>query len=98
PPPWPEPGASQTAPESHFSVSGLSAASAPALEGPLTVIFKGGRVPEQMQNFMLTANALTDLDADHYEQIPLDRIDMPATARANRAGGLEFRVPGASRD
>ena len=98
PPPWPEPGASQTAPESHFSGSGLSAASAPALAGPLTVIFKDGRAPEEMRNFMLTAKSLTDLDADRYEQIPLDQIDLAATARANRASGLEFRIPGASRD
>lgn len=98
PPPWPEPGASQTTPESHFSVSGLSAASVPPLEGPLRVFFKDGRAPEEMQNFMLTAKSLTDLDADHYEQIPLDQVDVDATARANRASGLEFRVPGASRD
>lgn len=98
PPPWPEPPASEPDPESHFSVSGLSAASSPALEGPLTVIFKGGRAPEKMQNYMLTATALTDLDADHYERISLNQIDLAATARANRASGLEFRVPGASRD
>lgn len=98
PPPWPEPAGSEPAPDSHFSVAGLSAASAPALEGPLTVIFKSGRAPETMQNYMLTAKSLTDLDADHYEQIPLDRIDLAATERANHASGLEFRVPGASRD
>lgn len=98
PPPWPEPPPSQTAPESHFSVSGQSAAIAPPLEGPLKVIFKGARAPETMQNFMLTSKALTDLDADHYEQIPLDQIDMAATVSANRASGLDFRVPGASQD
>ena len=98
PPPWPEPGPSQIAPGSHFSVSGQSAAIAPPLEGPLTVIFKGGRAPEQMQNYMLTAKALTDLDAAHYEQIPLEQIDLAATVSANRASGLEFRVPGAPRD
>lgn len=98
PPPWPEPPPSQTAPDSHFSVSGQSAAIAPPLEGPLTVIFKGGRAPEQMQNYMLTAKAITDLDADHYEQIPLEQIDITATVSANRASGLQFRVPGAPRD
>jgi hypothetical protein len=98
PPPWPEPPASEPTPGSHFSVSGLSAASAPALEGPLTVIFSGGRAPEKMQNYMLTATALTDLDAGHYEQIPLTQIDLAATARANHASGMEFRIPGASRD
>ena len=42
--------------------------------------------------------ALTDLDAGHYEQIPLNQIDLAATARANHASGMEFRIPGASRD
>lgn len=98
PPPWPEPEAPQTVPGSHFSVSGLSAASAPRLEGPLTVIFKVKRAPEKIRNYMLTSKALTDLDAGHYEQIPLDQIDIAATERANRANGLQFHVPGASRD
>lgn len=98
PPPWPGPGASGTAPENPPSESGVSAAFVPPLDGPLTVIFKGGRAPEKMQDFMLTAKALTDLDTHHYEQIPLDQIDISATAQANRANGLDFEVPGASRD
>ena len=98
PPPWPEPPASEPTPGSHFSVAGQSAAIAPPLEGPLTVIFQGGRAPEKMQNYMLTATALTDLDADHYEQIPLNQIDLAATARANHASGLAFRIPAAPRD
>ena len=98
PPPWPGPQAAQPAPGSHFSVSGLSAASAPPLEGPLTVVFKGGRAPETMQNYMVTSKALTDLDPNHYQQIPLDQIDIAATMRANRANGLEFQIPGASQD
>jgi hypothetical protein len=97
PPPWPGPGASGMAPENQPGNTGVSAAFTPPLGGgPLTVVFKGGRAPEQMQNYMLTAKTLTDLDADHYEQIPLDQIDVAATAHANRSSGLEFQVPGAS--
>jgi hypothetical protein len=99
PPPWPGPGPAENIPENPPTNTGISAAFEPPLEGgPLTVIFKGGRAPEKMQNYMVTAKALTDLDADHYEQIPLDQIDVPATARANRASGMEFQVPAASRD
>jgi hypothetical protein len=98
PPPWPGPGASGTAPENQPSNSGVSAAFAPPLEGPLTVVFKGGRAPEKMQDYMVTPKVLTDLDTDHYEQIPLDQIDVAATAQANRASGLGFQVPDASRD
>ena len=98
PPPWPGPGASGAAPQIQPSDSGLHAAFEPPLEGPLTVVFKNGRAPQTMQDYMLTAKVLTDLDAHHYEQIPLDQIDITATANANRASGQDFQVPGASRD
>ncbi|HEV2135060.1 MAG TPA: hypothetical protein VGR47_12550 [Terracidiphilus sp.] len=99
PPPWPGPGTPEYVPENPPSDTGVSAAFAPPLQGgSLTVIFKGGRAPEKMQNYMVTAKTLTDFDAGHYEQIPLDQIDVAATAQANRASGLDFQVPGASRD
>ncbi|HEV2323352.1 MAG TPA: hypothetical protein VGS10_05330 [Terracidiphilus sp.] len=98
PPPWPGPGAFGTAPENQSSTSGLSAAFAHPFDGPLTVIFKDGRAPEKMQDYMLTPKLLTDLDTHHYEQIPLDQIDIPATAKANRDSGQNFQVPGASQD
>ncbi len=63
----------------------------------LTVIFKSGRTPETMQNYMVNSRALTDLDQQRYEQIPLDQIDIAATEQANRARGLQFEVPAASR-
>lgn len=65
---------------------------------PLTVVFKDGRAPVQMQNYMMTATVLTDLDARHYAQIPVDQIDVAATRQANSAAGVGFAVPGASRD
>lgn len=99
PPPWPGPATAQSVPENPPANTGVSAAFAPPLEGPLTVVFKGNRAPEKIQNYMVTASALTDLDAGHYEQIPLTQIDITATAQANRSSGLEFNVPGApSRD
>jgi hypothetical protein len=98
PQPWPEPPPTEPAPGNHFTVSGLDSAMASPLEGPITVVFKGNRAPEKMQNYMLTETALTDLDADHYEKIPLNQIDITATAEANRASGVEFQVPGASPD
>lgn len=66
-----------------------------APEQPLTVIFKSGRAPVKMQNYMMTTKVLTDLDSQHYEQIPLDEIDVAATQRANSAAGVGFQVPGA---
>ena len=75
-----------------------AAVSAPVDEQPLTVIFKGGRAPVKMQNYMMTAKVLTDLDPRHYERIPLDEINIAATQRVNSAAGVEFDVPGTSRD
>jgi hypothetical protein len=65
-------------------------------EQPLTVIFKTGRAPVKMQNYMMTAKVLTDLDSQHYEQIPLDQIDFAATQRVNGSTGVGFQIPGAS--
>jgi hypothetical protein len=70
--------------------NGVSAAPAPA--GALTVIFNDGRPPEQIHNFLLTPGTLTVLDAQ-YRQIPLAQIDVEATRQANRAAGVDFRVP-----
>jgi hypothetical protein len=60
---------------------------------PLTVIFKDGRAAESIENYMMTATVLTDLDSHHYERIPLDQIDLAATQQANRANGVDFQIP-----
>lgn len=65
-----------------------------APEDPVTVIFKDGRAPEQIHNYLLTSTTLTVLDA-HYRQIPLDDVNIAATVAANRAAGVDFRVPAA---
>ncbi len=72
--------------------------SAPVPEQPLTVIFNNGRAPVKVQNYMMTSRVLTDLDSQHYEQIPLGEIDLAATQQANSAAGVEFQIPGASRE
>jgi hypothetical protein len=72
--------------------------SAPVPEQPLTVIFNSSRAPVIMQNYMMSATVLTDLDSQHYEQIPIDQIDVAATKRVNSATGVGFEIPDASRD
>ena len=64
----------------------------------LTVIFTNGRAPQEMQNYMISSSALTVLDRDHQEQIPLDQIDVAATQKANRARGINFQVPAPAGD
>lgn len=70
-------------------------ASAATPQEAVTLIFKDGRAPETIHNFMLTADSLTVLDGA-YQRIPLDQIDVAATQSANRAAGISFEVPGSS--
>jgi hypothetical protein len=83
--------------EYHFATTAPSAPS-PITSKPLTVIFKGSRAPQKMQNYMVTSTALTDLDSENFEKIPLDQVDIAATQQANRSSGIDFQVPVASRD
>ena len=78
--------------EYHFATSSPSAPT-PIASKPLTVIFKGGRAPQKMQNYMVTSTALTNLDGEQFEKIPLDQIDVAATQLANRSSGIDFQVP-----
>jgi hypothetical protein len=96
PPPYPDEGYGAS-PQQPAALP-PNAASAPVPNQPLTVIFKNGRAPAKMQNYMMTPKVLTDLDPLHYEQIPLDQVDVVATRWANGAAGVAFQVPGASRD
>lgn len=94
----PTPRSSSVAPqrqEYHFS---SAPASTPISSKPLTVIFKGARAPEKMQNYMVTASTLTDLDSGNFEKIPLSEIDVAATQQANRRSGIDFQIPAASQD
>jgi len=71
-------------------------AAAPARpDQPRTRILKSGRAPIKVRNYLMTSRVLTDLDSQHYEQIPLDQIDLAATQRINTAAGVDFQVPGA---
>ncbi len=81
-----------------YAASGSAISSAPAPGQPLTVFFKDGRAPVTVQNYMLTTKVFTDLDPQHYAQIPLDQIDLAATQQANSAAGVDFQVPGAASD
>src|SRR5580698_10578483 len=69
------------------------ASAAPSPAQPLVVIFKSGRDPMKIENYLITARVLTDLDSQHYEQIPLDEINLAATQNFNKVAGVDFQVP-----
>lgn len=104
PPPYPPPYPNQGPPYSNDAPLAQAGAAAPAVPAPalsaqpLTVIFKGGRAPIEVENYLMTAKVLTDLDSEHYEQIPLDQIDLAATKRFNTFAGVDFQIPAPSRN
>jgi hypothetical protein len=86
--PWPygsQPAPSQSEPSSP-----------PPPEAPVTLVFKDGRPPQQIHNYLLTATTLSVLD-QHRQDIPVDQIDLAATEKVNRAAGVPFALPGGSR-
>lgn len=85
----------QSAPNTSPRQPYTGGSAAPQSQETVTLIFKDGRAPQKIHNYMLTANTLTVLD-QHYQQIPLDQIDVDATAAANRSAGIRFQVPGAN--
>jgi len=86
--PWPY--GSQPAP------SQAEPSSPPLPEAPVTLVFKDGRPPQQIHNYLLTATTLSVLD-QRRQDIPVDQIDLAATAKVNRDAGVSFALPGGSR-
>lgn len=70
--------------------------SPPLPQQSVTVVFNDGRPSEQIHNYLITPTTLTVLD-QKYREIPLDQINLAATQKTNRADGVDFRVPTASR-
>jgi len=73
-----------------------AAASASQASDPVTLVFRDGRPPEQIHNYMLSRTTLSVLDGRHRE-IPVNELDLPATEKANRAAGVDFRLPDGAR-
>ena len=89
--PAPYPGPSYSAPSTE-----PHSRPAPAREQAVTLVFKDGRQPEQIHNYLMTANTLYVEDPRHRE-IPIDELDLAATAKLNREAGVNFELPGGSR-
>jgi hypothetical protein len=70
--------------------------SAPAGEDTVTLIFKDGRPPEQIHNYILTRNTLYVGDR-HRPDIPVDQLDLAATIKVNRDAGVDFHLPDTTR-
>ncbi len=93
PPPWPLGGASVAAAN---SAEASRQAEPPAPEDAVTLIFKDGRPPEQIHNYIVTRGTLYIGD-QHRREVPVDDIDLTATAKVNRDAGVDFHIPTGSR-
>jgi len=69
-----------------------SPAPAPAAEEAVTLIYKDGRQPEQIHNYLLTKDTLFVAD-QHRRAIPTDQLDLDATERVNHDLGVDFEIP-----
>ena len=67
---------------------------APALtnEDGVTLVFKDGRPPVQIHDYVLPRNVVYVWDR-HQRVIPIEQLDMVATAKANSDAGIDFALP-----
>jgi hypothetical protein len=66
---------------------------APGSEDAVTLVFRDGRPPERIHNYLLTRTTLYVLD-QHHRNIPTDLLDLAATANVNHEAGIDFQLPG----
>jgi len=91
-----EPGEAEPRLPSPPSVNFPEPSPAPAHEDAVTLVFKDGRPAEQIHNYLLTSTTLSVLD-QHRRDIPVDQIDLSATAKVNHDAGVDFFVPSGTR-
>ena len=65
---------------------------APPPQEALTLVFSNGAPSQQIHNYILCRSTLTVLDGPRRE-IPIAELDLAATEKANRAAGIDFRLP-----
>jgi hypothetical protein len=89
---------SQPAPSNPFPASGELSRSSSSLESEdaVTLVFKDGRPPEQIHNYLLTRTTLYVRDQQHHRDIPLDQLDLAATQKVNHDAGVDFQLPEAT--
>jgi hypothetical protein len=61
-------------------------------EDAVTLIFKDGRPPELIHNYILTRSTLY-VGERHHPEIPVDELDLVATAKVNHDAGIPFDLP-----
>jgi len=83
-------------PQAHAEIVRPSARPEPAQVTATTLIFKDGRAPEQIGNYIATHSTVTVIEGERHHEIPVADLDIPATVKANREAGTGFQLPAAS--
>lgn len=92
PPPYPSaPYPYQPAPSQPNS-NQLQPPSPPESQNAVTLVFKDGRPPEKIHNYLLTPTTLY-VGGKHHRDIPIDQLDVDATVKVNREAGVDFSLP-----
>jgi hypothetical protein len=60
------------------------------------LIFKDGRPPQTIHNYMLTQTDLMVIKGERQYDIPVAELDVGATEAANKAAGIVFALPRAT--
>jgi hypothetical protein len=89
PPSWPSYGPYAPYP----GAAGVAPSAAPSTEEAVTLIFKDGRSPETIHNYVLTPTILYAGDIAHRQVIPISELDVTATEKANADAGVDFHLP-----
>ena len=84
--PW-QPEPVQPAPRPEYQPSSL-----PPGESAVTLVFKDGRPPEQIRNYILSRDKISVWD-QHPREIPISQLDLVATEKLNREAGVDFQLP-----
>lgn len=61
-------------------------------EETVILVYKDGRPPLQIRNYILTRSAIY-LTGKHFNEILLSDIDLQATQRVNWDAGVTFKLP-----
>ena len=91
PPPWQPPTIEPSQPSAGISQQ----SQAPGSQDAVTIIFKDGRPPEQIHNYLLTRTTLYVNDS-YRRDIPTSQLDLIATAKVNHDAGVDFSLPDAT--
>jgi hypothetical protein len=65
-------------------------------QAAVTLIYKDGRPPEQIHNYILTGTTLY-VGNRWPAEIPVDELDLAETVKVNRDAGVDFQMPAGTR-